>query len=94
MKDFLLDENGDLKIENGTLVIGNCEEQNQALLLKLPKGAIKEHPGATVGIMNYLESEDPAALLLEIRQRYTDDGMVINKLGFNDEGKLIIDAVY
>ncbi|MCH4831222.1 hypothetical protein E5F92_000420 [Flavobacterium columnare] len=28
MRDILLDDNGDLRIENGDFVMGDCQEQN------------------------------------------------------------------
>jgi hypothetical protein len=94
MKDLILAQNGDLLIQNGDLVIGDCDDQNLQLLLMLPKGSLKEFPTATVGLMNYLESEDPAELFREIRLRLEQDGRVVNKIGFNSEGRLEIDAPY
>jgi len=94
MLDFILDEDGDLKIENNDLVIGNADMQNQILMLLLPKGSIKEFPDATVGLSNYIEAEDPAAMLREIRNRLTADGRVIKELSLNNDGKLLINAPY
>lgn len=93
MLDFLLDETGDLAIENGDLVVGNAENQNKALLLKLPKGAIKEKPTATVGLSNYLEGENPGEMLREIRTRFSEDGMEVKELGVSGT-KINIDADY
>jgi len=93
MKDILLDENGDMLCANGDIVTGVSDMQHQRLLLEWGKGVLKEYPTATVGIFNYLEAEDSAAMLREIRQRFTDDGMNIQKIDFT-EGKLTINAVY
>jgi hypothetical protein len=94
MTDLLLDADGDLDFEDGDLKVGFCDQQNQFLLLKLPKGAIKKDPLCTVGAPNYLEAEDDAAFLREIRNKFQEDGLVIKAIGFNNEGKLKINAVY
>lgn len=96
MKDFLLDpETGDLQTNAGDFVTGVSDQQQQMLLLKLPKGSIKNNPVATVGVMGYLEHEDGAALLREIRNKFTADGMAIKSLGFSENGdQLKIDAPY
>lgn len=94
MNDFLLDTNGDMLIKNGDFVCGKSDQQQQGLLLMLPKGSIKEHPDATVGLLNYLESEDNAGLLREVRIRFAQDGMTVKKVGFAANGNLEIDAPY
>lgn len=42
--DFLLDENGDVRIENGDFVIGDAEAQHVDDLIYSFKGDWKEHP--------------------------------------------------
>ncbi len=90
MQDLLLDENGDLAFP---LQRGESTKQHQELLLVIDKGGIKENPTATVGVMNYLESEDTAGLLQEIRKCFTADGMNVTKCGLKN-GKIEIDASY
>ena len=96
MKDFLLDEDDDLLIdeEAGDLVTGDSNVQEQNLLLMLAKGTIKEHPTATVDAMNYLESDDAVGLLREVRLKFSADGRKVEKVGFTKDDKLIIDAPY
>jgi len=94
MKDFLLDTvTGDLAFENGDLKAGNSDKQHQRLLLVCDKGNYKEFPATGVGAFNYLESEDAADFLREVRTQFKADGMTINKLAFED-GKLKVDANY
>ncbi|MFL0134697.1 hypothetical protein, partial [Tenacibaculum maritimum] len=57
MKDFLLDEDGDLKIENGDFVIGNCDQQDVEILIVSHKGAFKEFPLVGFGAINYIKRE-------------------------------------
>ena len=95
MKDLLLNpETGDLLIKDGDFVIGTSDMQNKARLLQLPKGAIKQFPTSTVGLANYIESEDVQGMVREIKQCFTADGMKVNYVGFDKQGKLIIDANY
>ena len=93
MKDILLDEDFDLLIKDGDLVIGDSDEQHKNLLLLCSKGDFKENPDVGVGIESYLESEDPAALIREIKQQYSADGMRVNEIKI-ELGKLKIDAAY
>lgn len=57
MKDFLLDENGDLAIENGDFVIRDSKEQDVATLIMANKGEFKEFPLVGFGAINYVKSE-------------------------------------
>lgn len=93
MQDLLLDDGGDLSITNGDLVIGESTQQHQQLLLASAKGEFKENPTATVGIMNYLESENVGEMLGEIKRRFSDDGMTVNSLSIANEN-ILIDASY
>jgi hypothetical protein len=95
MIDLLLDTaSNDLLIDaTGNLKIGNSDQQHQALLLLLDKGSLKENPDAGVGAFKYLEAEQAAAFLREVRMQFANDGMQINQIVF-DNNKLLIDAPY
>lgn len=90
MTDFLLDSDGDLKYP---LTRGKSDEQHVGLLLEVEKGGFKENPNATVGIASFLESENPQALLAEIRKTLNADNMKVGIVKFSN-GKLLIDASY
>lgn len=92
MKDLIIID-GELQIDNGDLMVDDSDLQNQLLLLLCSKGEIKQHPSTGVGIMNYLENENPTELLEEIRRQFRSDGMKVHSLGFVN-GKLAIDANY
>ena len=94
MKDFLLDDNLDLRIANGDFVIGESDRQHQRLLLVTDKGMWKENPATGVGVDRYLESEDPGLLLREIRLQFSKDGMTVNNTSITDAGVLVINAAY
>ncbi len=95
MEDFLLDENNDMVIENNDAVLGNSDLQHQHLLLLIPKGALKQNPTATVGVDTFLNESDIEGMKAEIRARFIDDGMTVNKLDYNENtGDLDYDARY
>lgn len=56
MKDILLDDDGDLKLENGDFVIGDSLEQEVALLLQLNKGEIKLDPLVGCDLIKIMKS--------------------------------------
>ncbi|AYD48196.1 hypothetical protein D6B99_11670 [Arachidicoccus soli] len=85
----------EVQIANNDVVIGTSDAQHQLLLLLVAKGGFKESPTATVGAQNYLESEDPADFLREVRLRFSHDGCNISDLNFDDNTKrLNISASY
>ena len=94
MKDLLLDIDGDIDIAGGDLVVGECDEQNQLLMLQANKGDYKENPTIGVGVTNWLKDENPANLLAEIKKEAERDGMTVREVKFTDEGKIYLDASY
>lgn len=56
MTDFLLSDDGEMRIENGDFVIGDSESQDVELLITSSKGAWKEHPLTGVGIAQLIKT--------------------------------------
>lgn len=95
MQDFLLDTDGDLKIVDNDLVLGESTVQHQQLLILTEKSSWKENPMVGVGARTYLENEDRSGLLNEMRKQFTTDGMNVTKIEQdNNTGKIKIDAAY
>lgn len=93
MKDILLNEDFDLLIENGDLVIGESTNQHQQLLLLTKKGDWKENPTVGVGLAGYLKDDADSDLLGAIRTEFEKDGMTVNSIELKNED-FIIDAHY
>jgi hypothetical protein len=93
MKDYMLDENNDLRIENGDFVIDDSDLQHQRLLLYAEKGAYKQYPTTGVAIMTFLKDDNEADMLREIRLQFAQDGMQVDKLSYKN-GKLEVSANY
>ena len=83
----------DLKLTNGRLSVGRVDEQNQFLLIKLEKGAVKRLPSRCVGAQTYLESSNGADLLREIRKEFVADGMEVDSVAFKAD-EVIFNAFY
>lgn len=94
MNDILLDQNNDVKFENGDLVIGDATNQNQLQIIAANKGQYKENPGIGVGIDALLNSEDLNEVLIEVKKNLEYDGMRVDNVRFEPKGKLIVDAKY
>ena len=95
MKDFLLNDNGDLLIKNNDLQIGFSDLQHQEHLLIAHKGSVKEFPNVGVGVENFLNDSDVDGMLSEVRAQFEGDGMTVSKLDYNEEtGEIIYDANY
>ncbi|WP_199118707.1 hypothetical protein [Pedobacter sp. ASV28] len=92
MQDFII--NDDLDIENGDLLIGYADEYHQRNILIAEKGEYKEYPELGVGIMNMLNSEDAAGMLLEAKRNFEYDLMRVKELRFTDDNRLKIEAEY
>lgn len=93
MKDTLINVDDGTIFKDGDINTGTSDEQNKALLLICEKGSFKEFPASCVGAASYLESEEIAPLLRDIRFEFIDDGMTVNKVAFEND-KLKIDAKY
>jgi hypothetical protein len=93
MKDFLINYTNQTLFKNGDISTGESDNQHKRHLLVCAKGSFKEFPSATVGAMDFLESEDEAGFLREVRTKYTEDGMTVNEISTED-GKLKVDAKY
>lgn len=56
MQDFLVDENNDLKIQNGDFVVGFSDFDHIIDIIDFNQGDLVEYPQIGVGIINYLNS--------------------------------------
>lgn len=97
MKDFLLDEDGDIQFDaNGELVTtDDATEQNQKLILLTNKGEWKEHPKVGVGIIDFILGDgDVDDLQKEIQEQMEMDGMTVNRLDIEKDFTLNLEAIY
>lgn len=63
VKDIILDDDGDLLIQNGDFVVGESDMQHLQLIVSLANGSLKQFPLQGVGIMSYSGSSGQAATL-------------------------------
>lgn len=67
------------KIISG-LVVGDILHQNQALLLSMRKGELKENPSVGVGLSDMLLSHNLTEIRNEIKQQLELDGQTVDKI--------------
>ena len=94
MKDILIDENNDLQLLAGDFEVGHSDNQQQKAILTTEKGEWKEHPEVGVGIAQMLADDLYTETLIEIKKQLEYDGMQINDVALQEDGKLLIDGQY
>lgn len=93
MKGILLDGSYSLAIEGRTLALGDTTRQNQALILLLHKGELKENAAVGVGISDMLLDHDPLHWRQEIREQLEMDRQNVRSVKITQKG-ITIDAHY
>jgi hypothetical protein len=82
---FSLVKNSEGLIEQG-LIIGNIVPQNQALILIMEKGELKEYPKFGVGINGIINDNELEYWKKEIVSMMEQDGMSLASLELTTEG--------
>ena len=80
-------------IENGSLSLGDILHQNQALLLLLHKGELKELPAVGAGISDMLLDHDPIYWRMLIKDQLEMDGQRVKSVVIRHDG-ILIDSDY
>ena len=101
------EETGDLNIKvtrdslgliSGGLVIGDVQMQNQAIIIYIHPGEMKEKPTVGVGVSSMLLSSDALLYKHKIREQLEADGFQVNHLeitnGQSDKLNIEINAQY
>ena len=97
VKDILLDDDFDLLIEDGDLVIGESDEQHIALILSTYQGGWKFDPLVGVGVRQYLASSGNEELIKRnITVQLEADNYQVNKVALtktsNNDFSYFVDA--
>lgn len=80
-------------VRGGGLVVGDILRQNQALLLMLHKGELKEHPAVGVGISDMLLDNDPIYWRTSVKEQLEMDGQRVESVKITRTG-IQIEATY
>lgn len=76
------------------LVVGNILAQNQAIILQLHKGELKDNPSVGVGITDMLLDHNPLAWRTAIQEQLERDGQKVDSVKINSAGGIEIVASY
>ena len=99
---LLLDENLDLMVQDESsdpeekdfhLVIGDCSQQHQHLILITQPGEWKDAPALGLGLENWLNNERPGSLEVATKRQLDAHGFTVNQVTIQN-GELLIDAYY
>ena len=78
-QDILLDENSELRIENGDFVVGPSDKQSMQSILNSFPGWWKQFPTVGVGMMQYLNSKGKdQEIIRNIRIQLEADGFTVD----------------
>ena len=80
------------RIESG-LIVGDILHQNQAIILTMRKGDLKENPSIGVGLPDMVLEHNLMAVRSEIRQQLEMDGQRVNSISVTSAA-VQIDANY
>lgn len=80
------------KIVSG-MIIGDVLHQNQAIILSMRKGDLKENPSIGVGLSDLLLDHNMLSIRSEIRQQLEQDGQTVNSVMVS-KSSIAIDAKY
>jgi hypothetical protein len=95
VRDILLDENYDLIIKDGDLLVAESTEQHQRCILMANKGQFKQVPDVGVGINEWLNKESNLEELSTlIAEEFEKDGMRIKSLKLESIESLRVEAYY
>jgi hypothetical protein len=80
-------------VSGGHLALGDVLEQNQALILMLHRGELKERPAVGVGISDMLLDNDPIYWRTQIREQLEMDGQTVGSVVLTSTG-VTIESTY
>ena len=89
--DILLDEEGDLLIQNGDFAIGDNEFFHIKTIVEAAKGWWKQYPYLGSNIIASINGEINQAKIQEIRLNLESDGFKVKKIKVED-GSINIEA--
>jgi hypothetical protein len=86
--DLILDEEFDLLIQGGDIVVDRAADQRAMLILHTSQGEWKQSPLVGVGIKQSLNGAVSGAFLnslnANIRKQIEADGLIVNKIQINE----------
>ena len=82
-QDFLLDDEGDLLIQNGDFIVGSSDVQHVEDIINSFVGEWKQYPILGVGLLRYLNSENAQQASTNIKQQLQSDGYSLQSVSVN-----------
>jgi hypothetical protein len=89
-QDFLIDEDGDLVIENDTLKVGQSDDQHVKLLLETYRGNWTQYPNVGLGLGRFLNGQLGGAFRREFKLQLAADAYEAVTLAVNEGGQIYV----
>ena len=86
-QDFQLDDDGDLNIQNGDFVTAPSDVQHVEDIINSFIGEWKQYPILGVGLLQFLNSENPQQASTNIKQQLQSDGYSLQSVVTNIDGQ-------
>lgn len=94
MIDIIDNQQGELDLSTGDLMMAESTRSHQSDILLSTQGDWSETPLLGVGLVDYMNDNDPSGLLSAAARQMQDDGMEVERIEFNEQGEIEIDAEY
>lgn len=85
MKGLLLDENGDLLLKNGSLVIGDIDQQVAELIISAYPGEVKENPILGCNVNSQLNGAANSFWRSNAIKQLKSEGLKVKELTVEDD---------
>jgi hypothetical protein len=93
-QDLLWDDDMDILIRDGSIVIGVSDKQHQASILLMQAGECRQFGTLGVGIGDALNDDNVNDFPAKIQKNMEADGMYVKKVALYANGKLDLNAGY
>lgn len=94
MMDIGLNEEEDLYLAGGDIVVEESTAQHQKQLLLNNKGDYKENPTICAGAFTYLNDEHYQGLIRAVNIEFSRDGMEVASVQLRKDGTIESNSVY
>lgn len=93
-RDILWDDDMDILIKDGSIVIGVSDRQHQASILLMQPGECRQFGTLGVGIVDSLNDDNLNEFPARIQKNMEADGMKVKKVALYENGTLDLKAGY
>lgn len=91
MRDVLLDDDNDMVVVGGDMVVGDITQQMIKHVVMATPGEYKEYPMLGVGMIMQINGNRNQFVLNNIKEQLAAVGIAAKNVAWDDEGELLIE---